>query len=69
MVFNRMVESEDAEVATLEGILDPFVRNKTLSMSAAKAFCKKGNEEIQAFKGAAEVWAACEPDSVPKRRD
>ena len=42
MVFNRMVESDDDEAATLESILDPFVRNKTLSASAAEAFCKKG---------------------------
>ena len=42
MVVNRMFESEDDEAATLEDILDPFVRNKTLSASAAEAFCKKG---------------------------
>ena len=59
MAFDRMFE--DDEVATLEDILDSFVRNKTLSVSAAKAFCKKGNEEIQAFKGVAEIWAACGP--------
>ena len=69
MVFNRMVESEDDELGTLEGIFDHFVRNKTLSVSAAKAFCKKGNEEIQAFKGVAEAWAACEADFVLRRRD
>ena len=66
MVFNRMFDSDDDEAATLESILDPFVRNKTLSASAAEAFCKKGNEEIQAFEGVAEVWAACKQDSAPK---
>ena len=69
MVFNRMVESDDDDAATLESILDPFVRNKPLSASAAVAFCKKGNEEIQAFEGVAEVWAACKPDSAPNHRD
>jgi hypothetical protein len=69
MVFTRMFESDDDEAATLESILDPFVRNKTLSASAAEAFCKKGNEEIQAFEGVAEVWAACKQDSAPNHHD
>ena len=40
-----------------------------MSASVAEAFYKKGNEEIQAFEGVAEVWAACKPDSAPNHRD